>query len=110
MREPGRGPPPTGRGHKQFATQHIVAVPNLDRFGFMRSDSFCDRVVNSVAVPSERVNLLPPITTKRDANRRGIIDSERRSGDKLRLRDLMQMSLAKRLRIKEDKIAAHFIH
>src|SRR5207249_12130399 len=102
--------PPARRRHEQFALQNNVAVANLDGFGFMRSDSFRDRVVNSVAVPSERVNLILPVTKKRDANRHGRIDSERRSGYKLRLRDLMQMSLSKCLRIEEDKIASPFIH
>ena len=91
--------PPARHRHEQFATQNNVAVVDLDRFGFVRSDSFRDRVANSVAVPSERVNLILPVTKKRDANRHGRIDSERRSSDKLRLRDLMQMSLAKCLRI-----------
>src|SRR5207244_5259285 len=110
MRQLDRRTPSARRCHKQFATQHNVAVVNLDRFAFVWSDPFCDRIVKSVAVPSERVNLLPPITKKRDTNRHGFIDSERRSGDKLRLRDLMQMSLAKCLRIKKDQIASHFIH
>src|SRR5881227_1283862 len=75
-----------------------------------RTNSFCDRVVYSVAIPSERVNLIPTITKKRDPNRHGLIDSERRSCHKPRRRDLMQVSLAKCSRIEEDQIASHFIH
>ena len=104
------GMPSSRRWQDQFAPQNNVAVVNLDRFGFVRSDSFCDRVVYSVAIPSERVNLIPTITKKRDPNRHGLIDSERRSCHKPRRRDLMQVSLAKCSRIEEDEIASHFIH